>query len=77
MNDEKRTSLAILSRLDGSAASGKKSRRDAPSGDSDGVLNVRKAIRFASGGRGAAALGRDASKKSAKGGDRRKGGKTR
>lgn len=75
VNDEKKTSLAILSRLDGSSGVGKKSRRDAPSTGDGGVLNVRKAIRFASGGRGPGALGRAPARKGAKTGERRKGGK--
>lgn len=61
---ETKNSLAILSRIDGSKSSAisKKSRRD-PTTTEDGVLNVRKAVRHASGGRGAAALGRDLERK--------------
>ncbi|KDQ08876.1 hypothetical protein BOTBODRAFT_117992 [Botryobasidium botryosum FD-172 SS1] len=54
--DERQDSLAILSKLDGSGA--KKSKQGASG--SDDVLNVRKAIRFASRGRGGVALGKDA-----------------
>jgi len=57
--NEKKASLAILSKLDGSLSSSKKSRKDPSRTTDDTVLNVRKAIRFASNGRGAAALGRD------------------
>ncbi|KAF8313273.1 RRS1-domain-containing protein [Clavulina sp. PMI_390] len=64
ISDEKRTSLAVLSRLDSQSSSShsKKRREPAPSDDprggdgGEGVLNVRKAIRFASRGRGSAAL---------------------
>ncbi|KAH8118669.1 ribosome biogenesis regulatory protein-domain-containing protein, partial [Phellopilus nigrolimitatus] len=53
--DEKTASLALLSKLNGPA---KKTR----SGDGEAeVLNVRKAVRFASKGRGGAALAREAS----------------
>jgi regulator of ribosome biosynthesis len=62
---EKKTSLAILSKLDsGTAKVGKKPKGDHASGaeDDGAVLNVRKALRHASGGRGGAALGRELSR---------------
>jgi regulator of ribosome biosynthesis len=48
-------SLALLSRIDSDA---KKTRREPQQEES--VLNVRKAVRFASKGRGGLALGREA-----------------
>jgi len=68
VENEKKASLAILSKLDGSL----KSRKDPSRTTNDTVLNVRKAIRFASNGRGAAALGRDLDKNV-----RKKAGKTK
>jgi len=71
VENEKKTSLAILSKLGGSLSATKKSRTGSSTTTDGGVLNVRKAIRFASNGRGAAALGRDLHKNNA----RRKAGK--
>ncbi|KAF7295480.1 Ribosome biogenesis regulatory protein [Mycena indigotica] len=51
---EKATSLALLSRMDSDA---KKVRREGPKEEK--VLNERKAVRFASKGRGGVALGRE------------------
>lgn len=65
LENEKQASLALLSRMDSDA---KKMRRNpAPE---DNVLNVRKAVRFASKGRGGVALGRDSAK--AKAGKRKR-----
>jgi len=66
---EKQNNLALLSKLDG-APKQKKARKDGDGGD--GVLNVRKAVRFASQGKGSIALakrasGSDKGKKSFKG----------
>jgi len=68
---EKKASLALLSRLESDA---KKIRKE-PAGDS--ILNVRKAVRFASKGRGAIALGKDSTARTSKGakGRRELGGK--
>ncbi|KAJ6586814.1 ribosome biogenesis regulatory protein-domain-containing protein [Mycena vulgaris] len=55
LEDEKNASLALLSRMGSDA---KKTRRE-PVQEED-VLNVRKAVRFASKGRGGIALGRSA-----------------
>ncbi|KDQ64439.1 hypothetical protein JAAARDRAFT_166673 [Jaapia argillacea MUCL 33604] len=52
VESEKKTNLAILSKLDGDA---KRARRDVPGDD---AINVRKAIRTVSKGRGSAALAR-------------------
>jgi len=51
---EKKASLALLSRMDSDA---KKMRKEPPVSGEE-TLNVRKAVRFASKGRGGAALGR-------------------
>ncbi|KIJ69772.1 hypothetical protein HYDPIDRAFT_142338 [Hydnomerulius pinastri MD-312] len=64
---EKQTSLAILSKLDGDTKRARKEK-----GGGDDVLNVRKAIRTASRGRGGVALGREAGRGGAKG---KRGGK--
>lgn len=54
---EKKASLALISKLDGTS---KKSKREhAGGGGQDDVLNVRKAVRFASKGKGGVALGRE------------------
>ncbi|KAH7923653.1 RRS1-domain-containing protein [Leucogyrophana mollusca] len=63
---EKETSLAILSKIDGDA------RRSRKEKGGDDVLNVRKAIRTASRGRGGVALGRDSGRGGARG---KRGGK--
>ncbi|KIK96067.1 hypothetical protein PAXRUDRAFT_139324 [Paxillus rubicundulus Ve08.2h10] len=63
---EKQASLALLSKLDGEAK-----RRSKDTGG-DNVLNVRKAIRSVSRGKGGVALGRDAGRGGAKG---KRGGK--
>ncbi|KAJ6502166.1 ribosome biogenesis regulatory protein-domain-containing protein, partial [Mycena sanguinolenta] len=55
LEDEKNASLALISRMDSDA---KKTRREPP--PEENVLNVRKAVRFASKGRGGVALGRSA-----------------
>ncbi|KAF7363774.1 Ribosome biogenesis regulatory protein [Mycena sanguinolenta] len=55
LEDEKNASLALISRMDSDA---KKTRREPPT--EENVLNVRKAVRFASKGRGGVALGRSA-----------------
>ena len=54
--EEAKVSMELLSRLDSDA---KKVRREPPAEES--VLNVRKAVRFASKGRGGLALGREMS----------------
>ncbi|THH12235.1 hypothetical protein EW145_g108 [Phellinidium pouzarii] len=51
VEDEKKSSLALISKLDGST---KKTRKDG-----DAVLNVRKAVRFVSKGKGGVALTRE------------------
>ncbi|TFK63547.1 RRS1-domain-containing protein [Pluteus cervinus] len=58
---EKQSSLALLSRMESDS---KKMRKD-PQAD-EKVLNVRKAVRFASKGKGGVALGRDVSGKKGK-----------
>jgi regulator of ribosome biosynthesis len=63
-SNETKNSLAIMSKLDGDS---KRSKKE--SGHGDDALNVRKAIRAASGGRGGIALGRES------GGGRGRGGK--
>ena len=55
IEQETKASLALLSRMESDA---KKTRREPVPEES--VLNVRKAVRFASKGRGGVALGRDA-----------------
>ncbi|KAJ7256543.1 ribosome biogenesis regulatory protein-domain-containing protein [Mycena haematopus] len=55
LEDEKNASLALISRMGSDA---KKTRREPAS--EENVLNVRKAVRFASKGRGGVALGRAA-----------------
>lgn len=65
---ERQTNIALISKLDG-APRQKKPRKDETG---DGVLNVRKAVRFASGGKGSVALAKrsgvsDKGKKSFKG----------
>jgi regulator of ribosome biosynthesis len=57
MHNEQKASLALLSRMDSDA---RKTHRE-PKPDST-VLNVRKAVRFASKGSGALALGRESAK---------------
>jgi regulator of ribosome biosynthesis len=57
LEQEKKASLALLSKMDSDA---RKTRKDpTATADADEVLNVRKAVRFASKGRGGAALGRE------------------
>lgn len=66
---EKSASLALINQLGNGRGSSKKTKQDA-GGDGRGegnVLNVRKAVRFASGGEGAISLAR----KSASAGDSR------
>ncbi|KAL4243876.1 Ribosome biogenesis regulatory protein [Abortiporus biennis] len=60
-NQEKSNNLAILSKIDREPVT-KKSRKSVPESSSTGndVLNVRKAVRFASKGRGGVALAREA-----------------
>ncbi|KAL1743717.1 ribosome biogenesis regulatory protein-domain-containing protein [Schizophyllum fasciatum] len=53
--NEKKSSLALLSRMESDS---KKMRRAPPSAD-EGVLNARKAVRFASKGRGGVALAKE------------------
>ena len=55
MDEERKASLAIAAKLEREEPTAKKSRKDSTSGG-DGVLNVREAIRHASGGKGALAL---------------------
>jgi len=62
--EEKKTSLALLSRLERGGNPGKKNNLDRPSGSN--VLNVRKAIRFASQGEGPMALAKKSPTGSAK-----------
>ncbi|KAF9048111.1 RRS1-domain-containing protein [Hymenopellis radicata] len=64
IESEKNASIALLSKMDSDA---KKMRRAPEREKGDAVLNVRKAVRFASKGRGGVALGRDASKVKGKG----------
>lgn len=59
MESEKRMSLALISKLDGTS---KKSKRNHSGDGEEPVLNVRKAVRFASKGRGGIALGRESSR---------------
>ncbi|KAJ7591528.1 ribosome biogenesis regulatory protein-domain-containing protein [Mycena floridula] len=78
--NEKNASLALLNKMESDS---KKSRREPVAEES--VLNVRKAVRFASKGRGGAALGREAARSSTgsrggargrgRGGSRGRGGK--
>ncbi|KAJ7086005.1 ribosome biogenesis regulatory protein-domain-containing protein [Mycena belliarum] len=68
LEEEKNASLALLARMGSDA---KKTRRE-PSKEED-VLNVRKAIRSASRGRGGIALGRAASAGGGRGGSRGRG----
>lgn len=65
MNEERTASLAIAAKLERDGPTAKKSRREGTSGK-DGVLNVRKAIRHASGGKGALALARGNAKSGGK-----------
>lgn len=68
METEKSASLALIQKMDG------QSKRAKTSSNADGeeVLNVRKAVRFASKGRGGAALAREqAGGKTGRGGRRR------
>ena len=67
---EKSHNLAILAKLDKEPAA-KKSKKSAPSSGGSDVLNVRKAIRTASKGKGSAALAREGS--GSKGGKGKKG----
>jgi len=57
---EKSSNLALIRKIESGHRSSKKVKQDAVGeGTGDGnVLNVRKAVRFASGGHGAAALAR-------------------
>jgi regulator of ribosome biosynthesis len=57
LGQEKDASLALLSKMEMDA---RKAKKD-PGGGTDEVLNVRKAVRFASKGRGGVALGREKS----------------
>ncbi|KAK1223339.1 Rhodanese- sulfurtransferase [Marasmius sp. AFHP31] len=66
VKDEAKASLALLSRMDSDA---KKMRKDPTS--EENVLNVRKAVRFASKGEGGVALGRRSTGKSGKTGKRK------
>ena len=66
VEEEKKASLALISKLD---SSGKKSK------GGDDVLNVRKAIRSVSKGKGSAALAQEASSKRSKKGPKSKSGK--
>ncbi|KAI0258491.1 ribosome biogenesis regulatory protein-domain-containing protein [Gloeopeniophorella convolvens] len=59
VESEKSANLALIKKL-GSDPSSKKARREAVNGEGD-VLNVRKAVRFASKGAGSAALARKSS----------------
>ncbi|RDB19864.1 Ribosome biogenesis regulatory [Hypsizygus marmoreus] len=68
--NEAQASLALLSRIDSDA---RKTRREPQPEES--VLNTRKAVRFASKGRGGLALGREAAGgRSSRGGSRGRGG---
>jgi regulator of ribosome biosynthesis len=65
--------MALLKQIGNAGSSAKKAKREAASGDGAGdVVNVRKAVRFASGGQGAAALARK-SGSSSDGRQKRKG----
>ncbi|KII95254.1 hypothetical protein PLICRDRAFT_99138 [Plicaturopsis crispa FD-325 SS-3] len=68
LENEKAASLALISKLDSES---KRPRTRAPREGDDDVLNVRKAVRFASKGRGGASLGRGGS--TARGGTRGRG----
>jgi regulator of ribosome biosynthesis len=57
LEQEKKASLALLSKMDSDARKTKKDH--GATAETDEVLNVRKAMRFASKGRGGAALGRE------------------
>ncbi|KAF8918282.1 RRS1-domain-containing protein [Mucidula mucida] len=59
IESEKKASIALLSKMDSDA---KKMRRAPEREKGEPVLNVRKAVRFASKGRGGVALGRDSSR---------------
>ncbi|KAG2135750.1 ribosome biogenesis regulatory protein-domain-containing protein [Suillus bovinus] len=67
VEQEKQASLAVLSKLDGDVKIARKEK-----GAGDDVLNVRKAIRNVSKGKGGVALAREANKKGARG---KRGGK--
>jgi len=68
-SNETKNSLAIMSKLDGDS---KRSKKESARGGDD-LLNVRKAIRTASRGRGGVALGRESGARRGRGGKR--GGK--
>ncbi|KAL0950220.1 hypothetical protein HGRIS_010209 [Hohenbuehelia grisea] len=72
LDQEKQASLALLSKMDSDS---KKMRREPAS--EENVLNVRKAVRFASKGRGGLALGRDAAGGKSRSGRGGRGGKGR
>lgn len=61
VTDEQKASLAIISKLDGS---GKRPRKEK---EGDGIVNVRKAVRFASKGKGSASLTREQNSSAKKG----------
>ncbi|EPQ59177.1 RRS1-domain-containing protein [Gloeophyllum trabeum ATCC 11539] len=65
IEEEKKNSLAIISKLENES---KRAKKEKSGGDE--VLNVRKAIRSASGGKGSAALTRNSSKPKGKKGKR-------
>jgi regulator of ribosome biosynthesis len=68
---ERSANLTLIKQIGNGAPSSKKAKRDGGAGGSAGdVVNVRKAVRFASGGQGAAALAR---KSSSDGRQKRKG----
>jgi len=71
---EKESAMALLSSIDGSKKSRKTAAEPGEGGGGDGMLNVRKAVRFASKGRGAVALAREANARDS--GGRGRGGKS-
>lgn len=73
VSEEKKANLALISKLgSGGEPSSKKARRDG-GGDGDNVVNVRKAVRFASKGQGGVAMARKAGGGGGKGGKKGKG----
>ena len=64
-DSEKKASLALISKLDGTSKKAK--REHVGGGGQDDVLNVRKAVRFASKGKGGVALAQDGERGKTKG----------
>ena len=55
---EKSANMALIRQIGSGGSSAKKAKREAAGDGAGNVVNVRKAVRFASGGQGAAALAR-------------------